>query len=181
MAASTHTVIPIVAIHSLKADCNACIGLCCVAMPFDRDQGFGFDKAAHEPCIHLDARDRCRIHGQRAAQGFSGCEGFDCLGAGQRVTRLFAGQSWREGEVTARAMFDAFFIVRQLHTLLVLLSTALQRTAPGDVALRLAQQSDAIESMCEPQKQEQLRAIDLVAVRKTTLELLVATPFDKKS
>ena len=46
----------------LKADCSACVALCCVIPPFDASQGFGFDKPAETPCQHLCADHRCGIH-----------------------------------------------------------------------------------------------------------------------
>lgn len=92
----------------LKADCAACVGLCCVVPPFDAVQGFGFDKPAETPCRHLCADFRCGIHVGLMAQGFEGCVAFDCLGAGQRVTAAFAGANWREQPGLAAPMFDAY-------------------------------------------------------------------------
>ena len=70
----------------LKADCSACVALCCVIPPFDACQGFGFDKPAETPCRHLGADHRCGIHAELIDRGFAGCVAFDCLGAGQRLT-----------------------------------------------------------------------------------------------
>jgi hypothetical protein len=92
----------------LRADCSACVGLCCVVPPFDVVQGFGFDKPADEPCRHLCADHRCGIHADLMGQGFEGCVAFDCLGAGQRVTAQFDGASWRERPELAAAMFAAY-------------------------------------------------------------------------
>lgn len=100
---------------SLRADCANCIGLCCVLLAFDRGPLFGFDKPPGQPCRHLDAGDRCRIHARLAAGGFSGCAGYDCLGAGQAVTALFAGRSWRDGPGIMREMYDAFVRVRDAN------------------------------------------------------------------
>ena len=48
-----------------------------------------------------------------------GCTVYDCFGAGQRVSQVtFGGVSWREAPGTARAMFAAQPIVRQLHEML---------------------------------------------------------------
>ena len=77
--------------------------------PFDADQGFGHDKPAHEPCRHLQADFRCTIHGQLAQSGYPGCAGFDCFGAGQRVTQeLFGGANWSSSPDIAREMFDCY-------------------------------------------------------------------------
>ncbi len=82
----------------LKADCSACVGLCCVIPPFDAVQGFGFDKPAETACRHLCADHRCGIHADLLGQGFAGCVAFDCHGAGQRLTAL-ARQRFGAGEL----------------------------------------------------------------------------------
>jgi hypothetical protein len=107
---------------TLRADCAHCAALCCVALAFDRSKLFAFDKQAGTPCAHLSARGACAIHGERERRGFSGCVGYDCLGAGQYVTQLlFAGRSWREDKALLAPMIDAFAIVREIHALLVVL------------------------------------------------------------
>lgn len=108
----------------LRADCAQCAALCCVALAFDRSHLFAIDKAAGAACPNLSERGRCGIHASRAQQGFAGCVQYDCLGAGQRVTRMFAGRSWRDGEMTAREIFDAFHTMRRVHELVTLLRTA---------------------------------------------------------
>ena len=108
--------------RTLRADCSACCGLCCVAPAFDATQGFAVDKPAHTPCAHLGDSYRCDIHPMRAAQGFSACIGFECFGAGQWVTQaLHAGRSWRESPALARRMFEHYSRFRILHELLALL------------------------------------------------------------
>lgn len=133
----------------LAADCSACQGLCCVALPFDAAQGFGFDKPAHEACRHLQGDHRCAIHGQLADRGFPGCVQFDCDGAGQRVTRLFAPRHWRDSAAQAAELFEAFFLLRQAHAQLGLLATAGRLAPPGDLADRLAGQVQALDGWCE--------------------------------
>jgi hypothetical protein len=109
----------------LRADCQACCGLCCVALPFDAAQGFGFDKPAHVACKHLCADSRCGIHRHRAQLGFAACAAFDCHGAGQRVTQaFFGGAHWRDAGGDAPAMFRLFEELRELHALMALLHTA---------------------------------------------------------
>jgi hypothetical protein len=108
----------------LRADCAQCAALCCVALAFDRSEMFAVDKAAGEACSNLSPRDRCLIHADRAKQGFGGCVQYDCLGAGQRVTQMFAGESWRDGEETAREVFDAFRSMRRVHELVALFRSA---------------------------------------------------------
>jgi hypothetical protein len=101
----------------LRADCANCIGLCCVLLAFDQGPLFGCDKPAGVACRHLDAADRCAIHAERDARGFAGCALYDCLGAGQAVTAMFAGRSWRDDPQTMRQMYDAFVRVREVNRL----------------------------------------------------------------
>lgn len=163
MTGSSHaTVLP----PHLRADCAACVGLCCVALPFDAAQGFGLDKPADTPCPHLCADFKCGIHDGLIEHGFLGCVVFDCHGAGQRVSQqLFPGQDWADSAHTARRMFDAFSAVRALHDLMALLYTAHDHT--GDA--RLAQLSAEIEAACECMPVEPLRVGEL---RRMTHELL---------
>lgn len=98
---------------SLRADCTRCIGLCCVLLGFDQGPLFAFDKRPGETCRHLDRDNRCAIHRQLEEQGRAGCAGYDCLGAGQAVTAMFAGRSWRDDPETMGEMYDAFVRVRE--------------------------------------------------------------------
>jgi len=133
----------------LAADCSACQGLCCVALPFDAAQGFGFDKPAHQACRHLQADERCAIHARLAESGFPGCVQFDCEGAGQRVTRLFGAQRWRDSAAQASELFEAFFLLRQAHAQLGLLATAWRLAPAGSLAERLAGQLQRLDAWCE--------------------------------
>jgi len=90
--------------------------LCCVAPSFARSADFAVDKPAGTPCTHLQPDFRCDIHADLRTEGFPGCTVFDCLGAGQRVTRAFAGQDWRAPDV-AEPMFAAFALAREVHEL----------------------------------------------------------------
>lgn len=142
MTAGRHAVLP----PSLRADCAACTGLCCVVPPFDAVQGFGFDKPAHTPCPHLCGDFTCGIHADLVDRGFRGCTVFDCRGAGQRVSQqLFPGQDWRDSAETAQQMFSAYELMRGLHDMMALLYTA---SVHVDDA-RLSAQLDLIERLCE--------------------------------
>jgi len=57
-----------VAIRKLTADCTNCCGLCCVAPAFDAEQGFGYTKPAHIPCMNLRGDDGCAIHDRLRAR-----------------------------------------------------------------------------------------------------------------
>jgi hypothetical protein len=96
------------------ADCARCVGLCCVALSFDRSALFGFDKPAGAPCPHLGPDHRCGIHGSLAQQGFSGCAGYDCAGAGPATTRLFAGRSWQDHPALLTPMLETFRVLREV-------------------------------------------------------------------
>lgn len=134
---------------SLRADCSKCCALCCVAPSFDAAQGFGFNKAAHVPCANLRGDFQCAIHDDLDRHGFPACAGFDCHGAGQRVTQhLFGGKSWKTSPEIASSMFEAYHRYRALHELMVLLETAVAQVARPD-AIRLTNLSQFIDQLCE--------------------------------
>lgn len=110
---------------ALSPDCERCAALCCVALAFDRSAAFAIDKANGVPCPNLDASLRCRIYRTRQQEGFPGCVGYDCHGAGQRVTQeVFGGRGWSEDPAILPAMIRAFVKMRVLHELLLLLAEA---------------------------------------------------------
>jgi hypothetical protein len=130
----------------LRADCQRCAALCCVGLAFDQGTLFGLDKPAGQPCPHLSARARCTMHAQRAARGFGGCVGYDCYGAGQRVTsELFQGRSWQNEPQLLEAMLEAFRRMRQVHELLVLLEAAGRLPLRESERKRLEELSAALE------------------------------------
>jgi hypothetical protein len=136
---------------SLEADCEHCAALCCVALAFDRSSSFAFDKPAGTVCPHVTPELRCAIHATRVDRGFAGCSGYDCLGAGQRVTQeLFGGRTWRSAPELMESMFEAFRVVREIHELLLLLRTA--KRLPLDQAKRskLRDLTEPLESMPLP-------------------------------
>lgn len=121
----------------LKADCSACVALCCVIPPFDAVQGFGFDKPAETPCRHLCADHRCGIHDALIPRGFEGCVAFDCLGAGQRLTALaeerFGSADWRARPEVARWLFEAYPRTRTAQEWLARLTLAAAVSGRADV------------------------------------------------
>ena len=106
---------------SFRGDCSRCAGLCCVALAFDRGPLFAIDKPAGEACPNLGLDCGCTIHADRAAHGFAGCSAYDCRGAGQLATGVFAGLDWRSSDATRRQMFRAFAIARELQQLRLVL------------------------------------------------------------
>ena len=147
----------------LTPDCARCIGLCCVALAFDRSALFAYDKPAGEVCTNLDASHRCRIHERLEETGFRGCVQFDCLGAGQRATALFD-EPRHDG-----AMFEAFSRMRQIHELLQLLDRA------GGLALSRSQRQQCEilqEHLARDRTLAQVRELDLKLVRQDVMDFL---------
>ncbi len=136
----------------LRADCSACVALCCVIPPFDAVQGFGFDKPAQSPCRHLCDDHRCGIHDALVERSFSGCVAFDCLGAGQRLTALaverFGSADWRARPEVAQWLFAAYPRMRQAQEWLAGLSLAAE--VSGAAGLRELAAELAAESASWP-------------------------------
>lgn len=110
----------------VRADCTACVGLCCVALPTTASADFARTKPAGVPCRHLRGDDRCEIHDRLRERGWRGCVVFECFGAGQRATARFRAEveggrkelepSWRDlDDVTRQRVFAAFGSLRRLH------------------------------------------------------------------
>ena len=157
---------PFVLPPKLQADCANCRALCCVGPAFDAEQGFAFDKPAHVPCPNLRTDFRCAVHDHLRPRGFPSCASFDCYGAGQRVTRLFGGNSCQESPDVAHRMFNAYSRYRRLHQLMALLSVAIGNTSHHE-ALQLNESRDFIDHLCESGA-----AID-GPIRISTLERLI--------
>ena len=129
---------------SLRADCESCFALCCVAPAFSASADFAINKNAGQACSHLQSDFRCGIHTRLRPQGFRGCTVYDCFGAGQKVSQVtFGGHDWRRVPRTAKQMFEVFLIMRDLHELLWYLTEALmlQPAHPlyGDLSLALSE------------------------------------------
>jgi uncharacterized protein YjbI with pentapeptide repeats len=129
---------------NLRADCECCFGLCCVAPAFSASADFAISKAAGQACPNLQPDFRCAIHDRLRRQGFPGCTVYDCFGAGQQVAQVtYRGQDWRRKPGIATQMFGVFTIMRQLHELLWYLSEALTlepaRPIRGELRVALSQ------------------------------------------
>lgn len=110
----------------LRADCERCIALCCVAPAFSASVDFAINKNAGQACPNLQSNFRCGIHTRLRQQGFRGCTVYDCFGAGQKVSQVtFSGQDWRQAPQNAKQMFAIFPIMRDLHEMLWYLNEAL--------------------------------------------------------
>uniref|UniRef100_A0AAU3I7B9 Pentapeptide repeat-containing protein n=1 Tax=Streptomyces sp. NBC_01393 TaxID=2903851 RepID=A0AAU3I7B9_9ACTN len=158
----------------LRADCDRCFGLCCVALPFARSADFAIDKSAGEPCPNLRSDSRCGIHTRLRRTGFTGCTVYDCFGAGQHVSQvIFGGEDWRSGsEKRARRMFDVFPVVRHLHELLRYLGEALTLPAARPVHDDIRRLISATERLTR-QSPEELAALDVGPHRQKAGELLL--------
>lgn len=130
----------------LAPDCSRCFALCCVLLPYRQDAGFGADKPGGVACHHLADDDRCTIHTDLRARGWSGCAVFDCLGAGQHVSQVtYGGRSWREGGDRGE-MAAVLTVVRRVHEMLRHLAEVATRSpdpAAADLAGRLLVLRDA--------------------------------------
>ncbi|MFE4519005.1 pentapeptide repeat-containing protein [Kitasatospora sp. NPDC056783] len=157
----------------LESDCGSCFGLCCAALPFVAGTDFAENKRAGSPCHNLQADFGCGIHAQLRERGFRGCTVYDCFGAGQRISQVtFGGRSWREEPDSAKAMFDVFPVVRQLHELLRYLTEALTFTAAGPVHDELRQALAETDRLAGGTPEEVL-ALDVPAHRQRVSELLL--------
>ncbi|MGE8017384.1 pentapeptide repeat-containing protein [Peribacillus frigoritolerans] len=112
--------------NQLRADCENCFGLCCVALPYAKSADFAFDKDGGTPCSNLQSDYRCGIHESLRAKGYKGCTVYECFGAGQKVSQLtYDGNDWRDNPALAKEMFEVFPIMQQLHEMLCYLNEAL--------------------------------------------------------
>lgn len=145
--------------EDLGADCGSCVGLCCVALAFARSADFPVDKAAGDPCGHLDGDSGCGIHGRLRESGFKGCTVFDCFGAGQKVSRqLYPGRSWRSDPTVGSEMFAVFAVVRRLHELLWYLDQALDLPGDGVPGPELAEHFERVRAVSVAGPEEILTA-----------------------
>ncbi|MFI2426632.1 pentapeptide repeat-containing protein [Streptomyces sp. NPDC018955] len=159
--------------EDLRADCANCFGLCCVALPFARSADFAVDKAAGQPCSRLRADFRCGIHERLRDKGYSGCTVFDCFGAGQKVSQVtFGGTDWRRAPESARAMFEVFPVMRQLHELLRYVAEALDLAAARPVHRELRRALVRIDGLTRGSA-ESVAALDVNALRGEVNPLLL--------
>jgi uncharacterized protein YjbI with pentapeptide repeats len=158
---------------SLRADCERCFALCCVAPAFSASADFAIDKDAGKACPNLRPDFRCSIHDRLRPQGFPGCTAYDCFGAGQKVAQLtFGGQDWRRTPGIAAQMFAAFTIVRQLHELLWYLGEALTLPAAGPLHGELRRALAQTEQLTGGSP-DALAALDVEAHRRDVNALLL--------
>ncbi|MER7485883.1 pentapeptide repeat-containing protein [Streptomyces sp. NPDC126497] len=157
----------------MRADCAACFGLCCAALPFARSADFAVDKPAGRPCSNLRQDFRCGIHARLRDEGYPGCTVFDCFGAGQKVSQVtFGGTDWRRAPQTARAMFEVFPVMRQLHELLRYVVEALDLAPARPVHRELRKALARIDGLTRGSA-ESITALDVNALRGEVNPLLL--------
>jgi uncharacterized protein YjbI with pentapeptide repeats len=160
---------------SLRADCERCFGLCCVAPAFSASADFAIDKDAGQPCPNLGSDFRCGIHNRLRQQGFPGCTVYDCFGAGQKVAQVtFGGQDWRRNPHIAAQMFEVLTIMRQLHELLWYLTEALRLQPARPLHDQLSLALDETERLTHSSP-DALVELDVDAHRQDVNALLLRT------
>ena len=93
----------------LKANCEKCFGLCCVALPFAASVDFAVNKDGGKPCSNLQSDFKCSIHKNLRGKGYKGCTVFECFGAGQKISQVtFNGIDWRKEAKHARKCMMLF-------------------------------------------------------------------------
>lgn len=161
--------------YSLKADCEKCFGLCCVALYFSAAEGFPVSKDAGKPCINLKYDFRCGVHKNLMKKGLKGCIAYDCLGAGQKVAQVtYSGQDWRENPESAKEMFEVFIIMRQLHEMLWYLTEAFTLQVEQDKKDKIKLKINEIENLTHLSVAD-LMKLDLVVIRVPVNALLLQT------
>jgi len=162
-------------IGNLKAECDNCFGLCCVALYFFASDGFPKDKAGGQPCPNLDEDFHCRVHKNLTELGLKGCRAYDCYGAGQKVSQdTFKGKNWVQSNELSLKMFDCYLIMRQLHELLWYLAQAVGQKAALSIKAELISKYEETE-MITNNVPEAILQIDIEAHRKKVNLLLLQT------
>ncbi|MDN4525998.1 pentapeptide repeat-containing protein [Fictibacillus fluitans] len=159
----------------LKADCEQCFGLCCVALPFAKSADFALNKDSGTPCPNLQQNFMCGIHQNLREKGFKGCTVYDCFGAGQKVSlSTYKGLDWRNDNKRAQEMFDVFPVMQQLHEMLYYLKEARNREETQSIKTELQDCYETIESLTN-MKPEALLLLDVQAHRSQVNGLLLRT------
>jgi uncharacterized protein YjbI with pentapeptide repeats len=114
----------------------------------------------------------CAIHAELRAEGFPGCDVFDCFGAGQQIVQVtFGGRNWRTTPELAGPMFSVFPAMRQLHELLWYLAEALTLPAAAPAHPDVRELQEETESLTRLGPGE-LTTLDVGAHSRRAGELL---------
>jgi uncharacterized protein YjbI with pentapeptide repeats len=158
----------------LRADCQSCFALCCVAPAFSASADFAINKPAGAACPNLQTDFRCGVHASLRQLGFRGCTVYDCFGTGQKVSQVtFGGQDWRRAPASAQQMFKVFPIMRDLHELAWYVSEALTLEAARPLRDGLRLGLEETERLTG-QSPDDLLELDVAAHRQKVNALLLA-------
>ncbi len=139
----------------LRADCDRCVALCCVALAFEVSADFAIDKEPGVPCPNLGEDLRCRVHADLRSSGMRGCAAFDCFGAGQRVSQeLFPGFDWRTQPERAPEVYEVFHVLRALHALLWCIEEAVDHGISPEWQARLGLERARLEEVAQALPQD---------------------------
>ncbi|MCI2256966.1 pentapeptide repeat-containing protein [Domibacillus sp. PGB-M46] len=157
----------------LRADCEHCFGLCCVALPYAKSADFAMNKEGGTPCQNLTEDFNCGIHQNLRKKGFRGCAVYECFGAGQKVSKVtYKGASWREHPASAKEMFDVFPIMQQLHEMLCYVEEALEWKETAPIHQELQEAARDVEALTQLSPQAILK-LDVPVHRARVNELLL--------
>lgn len=162
-------------LNRLRADCENCFGLCCVALPYAKSADFAFDKDGGTPCRNLQSNYLCGIHNDLRNKGFRGCSAYECFGAGQKVSQnTYNGKDWRTNKDITQEMFDLYPIMQQLHEMLWYLNEAITIDAAKSIHKELHYLFEETEELTGKSPQFILN-IDVTEHRAKVNKLLIRT------
>jgi uncharacterized protein YjbI with pentapeptide repeats len=162
-------------LRHLRADCENCFGLCCVALPYAKSADFPFNKDVGTPCRNLQSNYLCSIHTDLRNNGFRGCSAYECFGAGQKVSQItYSGKDWRSNKDIAQEMFDVYPIIQQLHEMLWYLNEALTIEAVKSIHTDIQLMIEETELLTS-ETPERILTIDISGHRANVNRLLILT------
>ncbi len=144
--------------QTFEAQCANCFALCCTALSFERGNQFAHDKPAGMPCQFLAEDFKCSIHARREDLGYDGCEAFDCLGAGQRASAIFATQNWRRDPSVARRLYASFSQLLRIQEMRQALETAAELDIEPNLHAERLALLDALAEQAESGREEMVHA-----------------------
>ena len=156
----------------LLADCDSCLGLCCIAHYFSIGEEYSIDKEQYVPCPNLDINYRCSIHKKLDDEGMSGCSSFNCWGAGQRACRRVTTKpNWQAFPDSAQNLFEIYFKLREIHKLIRPLMTMLDTCSDNILSDKIKLKIDELNHLAELPDME-LRSLDLTPTIKIIYSLV---------
>ena len=162
-------------LNHLRADCENCFGLCCVALPYAKSADFAFNKDSGTPCRNLQSNYLCGIHKDLRSKGFRGCSAYECFGAGQKVSQVtYKGKDWRTNKAIAQEMFDVYPIMQQLHEMLWYLNEAITIEAAKPILKELQVSINETEELTK-QSPDDILTINVTEHRARVNQLLIRT------